>query len=81
MRISLANEMLQRINVVVDTIGRPACFESSKKYKLWLEAEKLCHTQPIRKFICEDCTPKFKTDMMLEKRCNNIAYNNGASYA
>lgn len=74
MRVSLANEMLKKIAVTVENRGFPACYESKEQYQGWLQMERLCPTQPVRRFVCEDCLPRFKTQMMFQKKCSNPNY-------
>ncbi len=47
----------------------PKCFENSKKYEAWLEAESNCHTEP-RMFPCRDCRIEFQQKMKSENRCH-----------
>ena len=49
----------------------PQCFNSELEYLFWLEGEKEVPTQPIRKFICRDCTPSHQRKMIAQGRCFN----------
>jgi hypothetical protein len=52
-----------------DKIEHPPCFNSSEDYTIWSRLEDLCHTQPIRKFICRDCTRSYQKEMIQKNRC------------
>jgi hypothetical protein len=49
----------------------PPCFNSKLEYVFWLEGEKEVPTQPVRKFICRDCSPSYQKRMIKEGRCFN----------
>jgi len=61
-------------NLVVSVAanGMPPCFNSKKEYNEWIRHETVCHTLAFRKNVCEDCTSRYKTDMILKNRCVNI---------
>jgi len=45
----------------------PACFDSFEQFRLWKEAARAA--SPGGSYICSDCTPKYKEDMIKQKRC------------
>ena len=48
----------------------PKCFDSRLQYKTWKEQAAVCF--PLPSFgVCTDCTPEYKLEMMLAKRCEN----------
>lgn len=49
----------------------PLCFENEIEYLFWLDGEKEVPTQPIRKFICRDCTLSYQKEMIAQNRCFN----------
>ncbi len=46
----------------------PPCFETMAQFKEWRAAAKACQTD--RSDYCVDCTAEYKTEMMLQERCN-----------
>ena len=46
----------------------PSCF-TQEEYALWLTDEELNQTQPIRRFVCRDCTAEYRLKMIKEQRC------------
>lgn len=54
----------------------PSCF-TEKEFKAWCiaESESVAHTQPIRKFVCRDCTPEYQSNMHKQGRCVNHELN------
>jgi hypothetical protein len=55
----------------MDRHEKPACFSTEKEYTEWLALERECRTQPIRGFVCRDCTPSHQARMVKEGRCFN----------
>jgi len=52
----------------------PGCF-TEKEFKSWSKHEQEIHTQPIRGFVCRDCTPLHQKRMAAENRCLNPNIN------
>lgn len=53
----------------------PSCFESKKQYDAWRTHELEAPTQPVRCFICRDCTKSYRNQMIDEGRCFNSDVN------
>jgi len=48
----------------------PKCFDNKLQYETWKEQALVCH--PFPSFgVCTDCTPEYKLEMMLQRRCEN----------
>jgi hypothetical protein len=48
----------------------PKCFDNEKQFKKWVRQARVC--SPLPPFsVCTDCTPEYKLEMMLQKRCEN----------
>ena len=48
----------------------PKCFDTRAQYVNWKEQAKSCNPRPSFG-VCSDCTPEYKLEMMLQKRCEN----------
>ena len=64
--LQAAVEQYQSYN---DKNERPPCFNSSEDYIIWSKLEDLSPTQPIRKFVCRDCTRSYQKQMIKKNRC------------
>ena len=48
----------------------PKCFDSKLQHRAWKEQAAVCN--PLPSFnVCTDCTPEYKLEMMMQKRCEN----------
>lgn len=45
----------------------PLCFESSAKYKSWVEARNYAHEVAS---VCDDCDAQYSKEMQKQNRCN-----------
>ena len=50
----------------------PACFPNQKDYAAWVAMEEITvHTQPIRRFVCRDCTSGYQMEQTKLGKCFN----------
>ena len=59
----------------VDNGGFPTCFQGQAEYNSWVKHERMAHTEPRRKLICEDCTACYQRQMRRENRCVNMYFD------
>jgi len=61
----------RKLRMSISFAGRtPKCFDSQEQYWNWKEQALGCHPLPAF-HVCTDCTPEYKLEMMLAKRCEN----------
>lgn len=50
----------------------PKCFDRDEDFIFWLHMdERSIHAKQQTGFVCKDCTPAYKTEMMLQERCEH----------
>lgn len=69
------NVAIQNFQVAMRDVKIPPCFDTESDYQFWLQGEKELPTQPIRGFICRDCTSNYQKKMIVEGRCFNASVN------
>lgn len=52
-------------------MNMPKCFEDKTDHAIWLQLDKATHNGRTDGFVCRDCTPAFKQEMMLQERCEH----------
>jgi uncharacterized protein YlaI len=65
------NVAVKNFQIAMKKSEIPSCFDSKEEYDFWLEGEKELPTQPIRHFICRDCTLSYQKTMITKGRCFN----------
>ena len=50
--------------------AKPACFNTMKDFKSWVEAARSSHPHPAHSY-CEDCTAEYRDKMIIAGRCGH----------
>lgn len=45
----------------------PKCFDNYSQYRGWMWMRKQCYDHKAT--VCTDCTPEYKAQMLIERRC------------
>lgn len=52
----------------------PKCFSEDSDHVIWLQLDQRAQPSVLGEsqgFVCKDCTPEFKQEMMLQERCEH----------
>ena len=66
----MATKQQIRLILVLETLAMPACFNSEKEWELY---KKAAVDSPFDEgfSFCEDCTKKYRNEMVRANRCQN----------